>query len=145
MRPINVLIIVVALLVALIVVYYVRRWRLKEQYSLLWLVLAVGMVVPAAAPGMVEWFAARLDVIYAPSILFFLALAVVAVMLFHYSLEISRLSDQNRELAQELGLLRASVEDGGARDSPGRAPRSREAPPRRDVRPSEAGPPDAHG
>ena len=115
MRPVNIFIIVVALLVALIVVYYVRRWRLKEQYSLLWLVLAVGMVVPAAAPGMVEWFADRLDVFYAPSILFFLALAVVAVMLFHYSLEISRLSDQNRELAQELGLLRATVEGGGVR------------------------------
>ena len=45
--------------------------------------------------------------IYAPSVLFFLALSFVAVMLFHYSLEISRLSDQNRELAQEVGLLRA--------------------------------------
>jgi hypothetical protein len=38
-------------------------------------------------------------------------------MLFHYSLEISRLSDQNRELAQEIGLLRARVEDSApARD-----------------------------
>ncbi len=111
MRPINVFIIVVAVLIAVTVVFYVRRWRLREQYSLLWLVLAAGMVVPAAAPGLVEWFADRLDVVYAPSILFFLALAVVAVMLFHYSLEISRLSDQNRELAQELGLLRARLEE----------------------------------
>ena len=111
MRPISVLVIVVAVFIALTVIYYVRRWRLKEQYSLLWLVLAVGMVVPAAAPDLVEWFAARLDVIYAPSILFFAALAVVAMMLFHYSLEISRLSDQNRELAQELGLLRARVDE----------------------------------
>src|SRR3990172_11996006 len=114
MRPINVFIIVVALLVALTVVFYVRRWRLREQYSLLWLVLAVSMVVTASAPGLVEWFAARLDVIYAPSLLFFLGLAVVAVMLFHYSLEISRLSDQNRELAPELGLLRARLDRGRA-------------------------------
>ena len=113
MRPINVLIIVVAVLIALTVVFYVRRWRLKEQYSLLWLVLAVAMVVPAAAPGLVEWFAARLDVFYAPSILFFFALAFVAVMLFHYSLEISRLSDQNRTMTQELGLLRARFEEAG--------------------------------
>ena len=115
MRPVNVFIIVVAVLVALTVVYFVRRWRLREQYSLLWLALAVGMVVPAASPGLVEWFAAKMDVFYAPSILFFLALAVVAVMLFHYALEISRLSDQNRELAQELGLLRASLEEPRAR------------------------------
>ncbi len=111
MRPINVLVIVVAVLIALTVVFFVRRWRLKEQYSLLWLVLAVAMVVPASAPELVEWFAGRLDVIYAPSLLFFFGLAVVAVMLFHYSLEISRLSDQNRELAQELGLLRARLDE----------------------------------
>ena len=114
MRPINVLIIVVAVLIALTVVLYVRRWRLKEEYSLLWLVLAVTMVVPASAPGLVEWFADRLDVLYAPALLFFFALAFVAVMLFHYSLEISRLSDQNRELAQELGLLRARVDEAPA-------------------------------
>jgi len=111
MRPISVLVIVVALFIALTVIFYVRRWRLKEQYSLLWLVLSVAMVVTAVAPGFVEWVAGKLDVIYAPSILFFLALAFVAVMLFHYSLEISRLSDQNHELAQELGLLRARVDE----------------------------------
>ncbi len=123
MRPVNVFIIVVAVLVALTVVYFVRRWRLREQYSLLWLTLAVGMVVPAASPGLVEWVAAKMDVFYAPSILFFLALAVVAVMLFHYALEISRLSDQNRELAQELGLLRARLEEPGTRQAgPGSAP-----------------------
>ena len=110
MRPISFFIIIVAILIALTVVFYVRRWRLKEQYSILWLVLAAGIVVSAAAPGLVEWFAGRLDVFYAPSILFFLSLAVVAMMLFHYSLEISRLSDENRELAQELGLLRARLE-----------------------------------
>ena len=111
MRPISVLVIVVAVLIAATVIFYIRRWRLKEQYSLLWLVLSVGMVVPAAAPELVEWFARKLDVVYAPSILFFLALAFVAVMLFHYSLEISRLSDENRELAQEVGLLRARFDD----------------------------------
>ena len=111
MRPISYFIIVIAILIALTVVFYVRRWRLKEQYSLLWLVLAVGIVVFTAAPGLVEWLAGKLDVFYAPAILFFLALAVVALMLFHYSLELSRLSDQNRELAQELGLLRARLEE----------------------------------
>ncbi len=115
MRPISVLVIVVAVMIAFTVVYYVRRWQLKEQYSILWLALAALMVVTAALPNLVEWFAARLDVIYAPSVLFFLALSFVAVMLFHYSLEISRLSDQNRDLAQEVGLLRASIEENSAK------------------------------
>ena len=109
MRPISVFVVVLALLIAVTVVWYVRRWRLKEEYSLLWLVLAVGMVVPAAAPGLVEWFADRLEVIDAPALLFFIALAFVAVMLFHYSLELSRLSDENRQLAQDLAILRTTI------------------------------------
>jgi len=127
-RPVSVFVIVVALFIALTVVFYVRRWRLKEQYSLLWLVLAVAMVVPAAAPDLVEWTADRLDVIYAPALIFFAALAVVAMMLFHYSLEISRLSDQNRELAQELGLLRARLEE--PPPGSGHEPRREDAPAR---------------
>ena len=111
MKPVSVFVLIVAVFVASTVVYYVRHWRLKEQYSMLWLLLAAGIVVFTAAPGLMEWFAGKLNVAYAPSILFFLALAVVAMMLFHYSLEISRLSDQNRELAQQLGLLRARLEE----------------------------------
>ena len=127
MRPISVLVVIVALLIALTVVWYVRRWRLKEQYSLLWLVLAIGMVVPAAAPGLVEWFANRLEVVDAPALLFFMALAFVAVMLFHYSLEISRLSDENRLLAQDLALMRTRIGErpdrsGGGSGPPGGPP-----------------------
>jgi len=110
MRPISVFVIVVAVGIAAVVLMYVRKWRLREEYSLLWLLLAAAMVVLAAFEGITVWIAARLDVQYPPSILFFIALAFVAAMLFHYSLEISRLSDQSRSLAQELSLLRARLE-----------------------------------
>jgi hypothetical protein len=91
----------------------VRKWRLREEYSILWLLLSAAMVVLASFEGITVWVAARLDVTYPPSILFFVALAFVAAMLFHYSLEISRLSDQSRQLAQELSLLRARLETDG--------------------------------
>lgn len=111
MKAVTVFAVLVALAIAVVVVFYVRRWRLKEQYSLLWLALAIAMLVLAAFGDLTEWAADRLDVYYAPSILFFLGLAFVAVMLFHYSLEISRLSDQNRQLAQDLGLMRGRLEE----------------------------------
>ena len=62
---------------------YVRKWRLREEYSLLWLLLAAAMVILASFEGITVWIADRLDVVYAPSILFFIALAFVATMLFH--------------------------------------------------------------
>jgi hypothetical protein len=111
MKTVTVFALLVALAVAVVVVFYVRRWRLKEQYSLLWLALSVAMLILAAFGDLTEWAADRLDVYYAPSILFFLGLAFVAVMLFHYSLEISRLSDQNRQLAQDVSLMRGRLEE----------------------------------
>lgn len=114
MRPISAFVVFVAVVIALVVVFYIRRWRLREEYSLLWLFLSAALIVLTIDQGVMEWAADRLDVAYSPAVLFFLALAFVAVMLFHYSLEISRLSDQNKLLAQELGLLRAKMEAAGS-------------------------------
>jgi hypothetical protein len=81
------------------------------------------MVLLASFEGITVWVADRLDVAYAPSILYFVALAFIAAMLFHYSLEISRLSDQSRRLAQEVSLLRSRLEretpPAAAGDGPG--------------------------
>jgi hypothetical protein len=110
MRPISVFVIVVAVVIALVVLAYIRKWRLREEYSLLWLLLVAAMVLLASFEGITVWVADRLDVAYAPSILYFVALAFIAAMLFHYSLEISRLSDQSRRLAQEMSLLRSRLE-----------------------------------
>ena len=115
MRPISAFVVFVAVVIALVVVYYIRRWRLREEYSLLWLFLSAALIVLTIDQGVMEWAARRLDVSYSPAVLFFLALAFAAVMLFHYSLEISRLSDQNRMLAQEMSLLRAKLEGAGPR------------------------------
>jgi hypothetical protein len=120
MRPISAFVVFVAVAIALVVVFYIRRWRLREEYSLLWLFLSAALIVLTIDQGVMEWAADRLDVAYSPAVLFFLALAFVAVMLFHYSLEISRLSDQNKILVQELSLLRAKVESGGRRAAPPR-------------------------
>lgn len=114
MRPISAFVVFVAVVIALVVVFYIRRWRLREEYSLLWLFLSAALIILTIDQGVMEWAADRLDVSYSPAVLFFLALAFVAVMLFHYSLEISRLSDQNKMLAQEMSLLRARLETAGS-------------------------------
>ena len=118
MRPISAFVVFVAVVIALVVVFYIRRWRLREEYSLLWLFLSAALIILTIDQGVMEWAADRLHVAYSPAVLFFLALAFVAVMLFHYSLEISRLSDQNKMLAQEMSLLQAKLDAAGRRETP---------------------------
>ena len=60
MRPISVFVIVVAVVIALVVLAYIRKWRLREEYSLLWLLLVAAMVLLASFEGITVWVADRL-------------------------------------------------------------------------------------
>lgn len=83
----------------------VRRRRLMERYALLWLFSSVVLLGLAVWRGLLEKLATALGFYYAPSALFVIALGFIVALLLHFSLVISRLSEQNKILAQRIGLL----------------------------------------
>ena len=87
----------------------VRRRRLMERYALLWLFSTGVLLALAVWKNLLEQVAAAIGIFYAPSALFAVAFAFVLAMLLHFSLVISRLADQNKLLAQRLGLLQQRV------------------------------------
>jgi hypothetical protein len=102
----------------------VRRKRLSERYAILWLVAATTLFVLAAWKGLLTTLSNDVGISYPPSALFAVAIGLIAMILLHFSLAVSRLSDQNKMLAQRLGLLQQRVEESeagaGARASPAR-------------------------
>jgi len=108
-----------ALLTSLItfglIVELVRRRRLREEYSWLWLLTAAIMVL------LVVWFpllrlvttvigaATPINTLLLFAVLFLFAIAV------HYSVIISRLTSQVKNLAQELALVSARVDERSGR------------------------------
>lgn len=97
-----------ALLVA--VFELVRRKRLSERYAILWLVAAVVLFVLAVWKGLLTSLSHDVGISYPPSALFAVAIGLIAIILLHFSLAVSRLSDQNKVLAQRLGLLQQRIE-----------------------------------
>ena len=97
---------IVAIIVSLgllgVVLELVRRRRLMERYSLLWLVCAVVLLGLSIWRDGLEKFANLVGVAYAPSAIFIVALGFVLLLLLHFSLVISRLADQSKVLAQRL-------------------------------------------
>ncbi|MDQ3850993.1 MAG: DUF2304 domain-containing protein [Actinomycetota bacterium] len=89
----------------------VRRRRLMERYALLWLFSSAVLLALAAWKGLLVQLAAAVGIYYAPSALFAAAFACILVLLLHFSLVISRVVEQNKVLAQQLGLLRERVEE----------------------------------
>jgi hypothetical protein len=83
----------------------VRQRRLLERYALLWLFSALVLLGLAIWRGLLEDIASVIGVAYPPNALFFIAFAFVLVLLLHFSLAVSRLTDQSKVLAQRLALL----------------------------------------
>jgi hypothetical protein len=106
---------VIAILVSggllLLILELVRRKRLMERYALLWLFSTALLLILSVWNGLLNSLASALGVSYPPSALFAVAFGVVLVLLVHFSLAVSRLSDQNKVLAQHLGLLRSEVRE----------------------------------
>jgi hypothetical protein len=95
----------------LLILELVRRKRLMERYALLWLFSTLLLLVLSVWSGLLNSIASALGVSYPPSALFAVAFGVVLVLLVHFSLAVSRLSDQNKVLAQRLGILQRQVQE----------------------------------
>lgn len=112
----------------------VRRRRLMERYALLWLFSSAVLLLLAIWKGLLEGIANVIGIYYAPSALFVIAFGFILVLLLHFSLVISRLADQNKVLAQQLGMLRQRLDD---RERSVGAPHHEEAPARAASEPRE--------
>jgi hypothetical protein len=112
-------VIVLAVIVCALIFELVRRKRLMERYAILWLIAGVTVLVLAVWQGLLTTLSHAVGIYYPPSALFAVAFLFVLVMLVHFSTTVSRLSDQNKVLAQRLALLQQRLEEGELRSGDG--------------------------
>lgn len=97
--------------VLVMVIELIRRGRLKERYSLLWLFAGSILLVLSSSRDLLEFFSHLLGIYYAPSLLFLLAFLFLLLITLHFTVVISGLSEKNKRLTQELALLRQEMQD----------------------------------
>lgn len=109
----------IALTFGLLVLVFelVRRKRLSERYAILWLLAAITLLVLAVWKGLLTSLSSDVGISYPPSLLFTVAIGLITMILLNFSLAVSRLSDQNKVLAQRLGLLQQRIEEAEAATS----------------------------
>ena len=93
-----------------IIFQLIRKNRLLEQYSLLWIASAVILIVMAVWQDVWVKISNMIGILYPPSTLFLVAIICGMVIALHFSVVISGLKRQNNKLAQEMGLLRGEME-----------------------------------
>lgn len=118
----------------LFILELVRRKALMERYAILWLASAFVLLLLAAWKGLLSTIAFRVGIHYPPSLLFAVAFGVELLLLLHFSLAISSLTDQNKILAQRVSILQDRLEqverrlDAADRPGPTAADGERDAP-----------------
>jgi hypothetical protein len=115
-------IVAVVLAVAFLAVVFelVRRHYLQERYSVIWVITGAAMLIGAAVGGSLELLA-RITGIHDTSIaLLCLLIFFLLVMVLHLTTAVSRLSEQNTRLAQEIAMLdlrQTGAEEARAREA----------------------------
>lgn len=104
---------IIALAVSLfwifIIVELVRRRRLVGSYSLFWLLTGLVLVIFSLWEGLLSKLTHLLGLVYPPSTFFALVIIFLAVILLDFSLKLSKISRQNKELAQKMAILETKI------------------------------------
>jgi hypothetical protein len=92
-----------------IVLELVRRRRLIERYALLWMVVALILLVLAVWNQLLAYVSHAVGIEVPANALFIAGLGVAFLMLLHFSVITSRLSEETKILAQEVARLDAEA------------------------------------
>ena len=101
----------VSLVIFVAVVDLVRKRRLREEYSVLWLATSVLMFVLVLR---YEWLVALTALIGAglpTTTLFLCAIIFLMLLAVQFCIKISKLTDQVKNLSQENALMKAEIEN----------------------------------
>jgi hypothetical protein len=120
-----------AVVLLILVLELVRRRRLLERYALVWMGSAVVLLALAVWSDGLEVVSDALGIATPSNGLFFVAVGAIVLLLLHFSVAVSRLTDQTKVLAQRLALLEQRVRDGegGGEGDDETEAESRERPP----------------
>jgi hypothetical protein len=102
---------IVSALVFIFVVELVRRRRLREEYSVLWLATSVIMFILVLR---YEWLVALTSFIGAglpTTTLFLCSIIFLMLVSVQFCIKISRLTEQVKDLCQENALMRLELEN----------------------------------
>ena len=93
-----------------LVVWLIRRGRIREETALYWLLATGVLLLFSLRSDLLGWTAAMLGIFYPPTVLLLGILLAGTLLAIHFSVSLTRLDGQNKRLAQELALLTQRIE-----------------------------------
>ena len=89
-----------------VILEMVRRRKLGEEYSFLWLLIGAGIVILVLWQGLLERVTHLIGAVAQTTTIFIFGIVILVLINLHFSVKISKLSKQVKDLTQQIALLR---------------------------------------
>jgi hypothetical protein len=109
--PIQIISILASIFIIVFILSLIRQRKLREEYSIMWLVGSLALILFSIWRGLLDIIANLVGVVYAPAILLLIGIFFGVVMFLHFTVVLSKQADRNKSLTQELALLRNRIEE----------------------------------
>ena len=103
----------IAFMLLLVILELVRRRRMRVEYSWLWLASGLTIIVVIIRYDLLIGLTSAIGAAIPTSTLFFLSILYLALLSLNYSVRLTELRRQIKELTQEVALLRQEREQPG--------------------------------
>ncbi len=101
--------IVTSILFLLYIVRLIIKGKLREEYSIVWIVCTIILIVFSFWRDGLAVVSELVGVYSPPNLVFIAAIFAVFIYLLHLSVVISKLQSQNKQLAQDVALLKEKM------------------------------------
>ncbi len=106
MAKIQIIAIAISVLFLLYIVRLILKGKLREEYSIVWIVCTVVLVLFSFWRDGLEVVSKALGIYAPPNLVFTAAIFAIFIYLLHLSVVVSKLQSQNKKMAQEIALLK---------------------------------------
>jgi hypothetical protein len=105
MKITEIFVLLSAIMIFIVVLNLVRLRRLREEYSWLWLAAALFYLVMALKPKLISKLSGFLGITNSITAFTFFSLLFIVLILIHYSVRLSRLTTQMKDVTQQIALI----------------------------------------
>jgi hypothetical protein len=88
----------------------IRNKKIKEEYSLLWIIVGIVFLFFSIWRSALDYLGHLAGFAYSPSAILLILILAAFLILIQFSIILSKLSEQNKRLSQEIGLLKMEID-----------------------------------
>jgi len=103
--------IIFAIIFEAFIINLVRKNKLDEKYSILWIIFGIIILIVAIFPNIVIKIAELFNVYYPPSLLLLFAVLIIGAYIVHISMVITKQNKMIVKLTQELAILKERIKE----------------------------------